>query len=149
MPRTSNAKALLESQSSDDSGIMAVVAKQMQSSWEKKRKEKETKYFAEAQAVLYQYIESHREEYLEAIAEMTTVYEKFVQDYAGVEVEIRKLLLQFSREQQKMLNLAENKSKQMVESEKVRERGQVQGMATAKKAMEDFNRFASMLNQHE
>jgi len=149
MPRASNAKALLDSQSSDDAGIMAVVAKQMQSSWEKKRKEKEAKYFTEAQAVLSQYIESHREEYLEAIAEMTNVYEQFVQDYAGVEDEIRKLLLQLSREQQKMLNLAENKSRQMVESEKVRERGQVQGMATAKKAMEDFNRFASMLHPHE
>ena len=78
-----------------------------------------------------------------------------MQEYAVVEDEIRKLLLQLLREQQKICvcvlhyslsdrrrddcirqDLAEAKHKKMVESEKARERGHVQGMAVAKKAME-------------
>ncbi|EPS97308.1 hypothetical protein FOMPIDRAFT_1052520 [Fomitopsis schrenkii] len=128
---------------------MAVVAQTMQSSWEKQRKEKEIAFFKNAQNTLDECLASHREDFLGAVADMNAAYEKFVQDYAVVEDEIRKLLLQLSREQQKIRDLAEAKHKKMVESEKVRERGHVQGMAVAKKAMEDFNRLANSLHMSE
>ncbi|KAI0727782.1 hypothetical protein C8Q72DRAFT_838585, partial [Fomitopsis betulina] len=138
--------ALLDSQSSDDTDLMAVVAQKMQSSWEKQRKEKEMAYLNDAQNILDQCLESHREDFMGAVADMSTTYEKFVQDYAVVEDTIRKLLLQLSREQQKIRDLAEAKHKKMVESEKARESGHVQGLAVAKKAMEDFNRLANSLH---
>ncbi|KZT64853.1 hypothetical protein DAEQUDRAFT_759697 [Daedalea quercina L-15889] len=149
MPRADKTKVLLESQGSDDAGIMAVVAKQMQTSWEKKRKDKETKYFTDAQTVLHQCVTEHKEGFLEAVADLNSAYEKFVQDYAGVEDEIRKLLIQLSLEQQKLVTLAGKKHEQMAESEKIREREQVRGMAVAKKATEDFHRLTTTLHDHE
>ncbi|KAI0727790.1 hypothetical protein C8Q72DRAFT_838640 [Fomitopsis betulina] len=151
MPRVNKSKALLDSQSSDDTEYMPAT------SWEKQRKEKEMAYLNDAQNILDQCLESHREDILGAIADMNTTYEKFVQDYAVVEDKIRKLLLQLSRaaEDPRMyfpmlasqLDLAEAKHKKMVE--KLRERGHVQGMAVAKKAMEDFNRLANSLHMSE
>ncbi|PCH43038.1 hypothetical protein WOLCODRAFT_153090 [Wolfiporia cocos MD-104 SS10] len=131
---------------------MAAVAQQMQSTWEKKRKEKETKYFQEMKASLDHCVSSDRiltrtTEFREAGDEMNALYEKFVMDCATVEDEIRKLWEQLLSEQRKLLTLAEQKHKRVMESENERERGQVQGMAIAKRAIEDFNKLVTSLRE--
>ncbi|KAH9948470.1 hypothetical protein B0H21DRAFT_235023 [Amylocystis lapponica] len=141
MPAKRSDKSQLSQHSSgsDDAGIMAVVAQQMQSSWEKSRKEKEAKFFQEAKAGLNHWTIATSDEYSRAIAEMNGIYEKFVSDYAAVEDDIRKIWVQLLKEQQTLLVLAEKKHKHMIESDKEREKGQVQGMAIAKKAMEGLD----------
>ncbi|KAF9813291.1 hypothetical protein IEO21_05675 [Rhodonia placenta] len=128
---------------------MTVVAQQMQNSWEKKRKDKEAKYFQEAQALLTKCIAQRTEEFTEAAEELDDKYEKFVLEYASVEDEIRNLWTQLLKEQQKLLLLAEQKHQGVRECEKERERGQVQGMAIAKKAMEDCSRLVTTLRHPE
>ncbi|OBZ74415.1 hypothetical protein A0H81_05376 [Grifola frondosa] len=114
--------------SSDDStGIMAAVAQQMQSSWEKKRREKEAKFLQISKVELEKCITAKRDEYTNAVADMERIYEKFVLEYAQVEDDIRKIWIQLLKEQQKLLALAEHKHKQMLASEKEREKGQVKG----------------------
>ncbi|KAI0920437.1 hypothetical protein AcV5_010168 [Taiwanofungus camphoratus] len=136
-----------QSMSSDDAGVMAAVAQQMQTSWEKKRKEKENTFFQEAKVELSKCVSTRTDKFAEAIEEMNGVYEKFVLDYASVEDNIRKLWAQLLEEQEKLLNLSEQKHRRLIETEKEREKGQVQGMAMAKKAMEDFNQLINLLNE--
>jgi len=131
--------------SSDDAGLMAVVAQEMQSSWEKKRKEKEGRFLQQAKSELDACISSTTAEFADAVTEIDGIYEKFVFDYAAVEDEIRQIWVQLLAEQQKLLRLAEQKYKSTAEHENEREKGQVQGMAIAKRAMEDFNRLIQSL----
>ncbi|KAI0742731.1 hypothetical protein C8Q80DRAFT_1190498 [Daedaleopsis nitida] len=124
-------------------GLLATVATQMQSSWEKKRKERESKYLHNAKEELEKCIFGRSEEYTDAITELNSAYEKFVFEYAQVEDDIRKLWMQLLQEQQKLLALSERKSKAARENDEERERGQVKGMAVAKKAVEDFGHLIS------
>ncbi|KZT05206.1 uncharacterized protein LAESUDRAFT_233519 [Laetiporus sulphureus 93-53] len=150
MPGRSSRNTLSQqSLSSDDANIVAAVAQQMHTSWEKKKKEKENKFARDAKSSLDRCVSNRATEYAEAMAEFNEVYEKFIMDYAAVEDEIRNLWVHLLREQQKLLVLAEQKHKRVVESEKVRERGQVQGMAMAKKAMEDYIQLANSLRNVE
>ena len=106
-------------------------------SWEKQRKEKEARYFKDAQSILDECVSrlragldpplnschssphagrsswalfmicklvfvNHRIPDDTQYSGRNTAYENFVQEYAVVEDEIRKLLLQLSREQQKI-----------------------------------------------
>ncbi|KAI0759112.1 hypothetical protein C8Q74DRAFT_1301937 [Fomes fomentarius] len=140
-------RSRMDKQLSDDAGIMAAVAAQMQSSWEKKRKDKETRYLQNAKEELDKCISGRLEEYITAIVELNGVYENFVIQYAQVEDQIRKLWLQLLQEQQKLLSLAEKKQESAVVNDKDREKGQVKGMAIAKKAVEDFGVLISSLER--
>ncbi|RDX44100.1 hypothetical protein OH76DRAFT_1409469 [Lentinus brumalis] len=147
MPQSRADKLSQQYLSSDDTGFMAAVAAQMQSSWEKKRKEKETKYLQMAKADLNACIGGRLEEYSAAMTDLNSTYEKFVLDYAQVEDQIRKLWLQLLQEQQKLLALSDKKHKAAGETDKEREKGQVKGMAIAKKAVEDFGYLISSLER--
>jgi len=124
---------------------MMVVAQQMQTSWEKKRREKETKFLQVAKAELDKCISARSTEFAKAVAEI--IYQKFVTDYAVAEDEIRKIWLETLAEQQTLPTTAEKKHKAYIESDKQRERGQVQAMAVVKKAVEDAHRLISSLEQ--
>ncbi|KAI0717719.1 hypothetical protein C8T65DRAFT_640555 [Cerioporus squamosus] len=147
MPQSRAEKMSQQYLSSDDTGFMAAVAAQMQSSWEKKRKEKETKYMQTAKADLNACITGRVEEYSGAMVDLNSTYEKFVLDYAQVEDRIRKLWLQLLQEQQKLLALSDKKHKAAVETDTEREKGQVKGMAIAKKAVEDFGSHIASLER--
>ncbi|RPD77064.1 hypothetical protein L226DRAFT_569275 [Lentinus tigrinus ALCF2SS1-7] len=136
MPQSRADKMSQQFLGSDDTGFMAAVAAQMQSSWDKKRKEKEAKYLQTSKAELNACITSRLEEYTAAMMDLNSAYDKFVLDYAQVDDQIRKLWLQLLQEQQKLLALSEKKHKTAVETDKEREKGQVKGMAIAKKAVE-------------
>ncbi|KAI0370845.1 hypothetical protein BV20DRAFT_965894 [Pilatotrama ljubarskyi] len=126
---------------------MAAVAAQMQTSWEKKRKEKETKFLQEARAELDKCITTRLEEYNAAIADINATHEKFVLEYAQVEDHIRKMWLQLQQEQSRTLILSEKKYKEMADNDRDREKGQVKGMAIAKKAVEDFGKLTCSLEE--
>ncbi|KAI0656318.1 hypothetical protein C8Q70DRAFT_347109 [Cubamyces menziesii] len=147
MPGKKADKASQQSHSSDDAGIMAVVAAQMQTSWEKKRKEKETKFLQSAKSDLDKCIASRLEEYNTAVAEINAAYDKFVLEYAQMDDHIRRLWLQLQQEQQKLLALSEKKNKTMSDNDRDRETGQVKGMAIAKKAVEDFGKLVASLEE--
>ncbi|EMD35078.1 hypothetical protein CERSUDRAFT_96991 [Gelatoporia subvermispora B] len=125
------------------------VAQQMQASWEKKRKDREAKFLQAAKAEIDKCSSSRVDEFANAIAEMNNVYEKFVTDYTAVEDEIRKIWVEILGEQQALPTLAEKKHNTYIEHDKQRERGQVQGMAIAKKALEDYSRLISSLEPSE
>ncbi|CCM02115.1 uncharacterized protein FIBRA_04192 [Fibroporia radiculosa] len=117
--------------------------------WEKKRKEKEAKFFQEADIGLNKCISTRVDEFTNAVNEMNGVYEKFILDYAGIEDEIRKIWTELLREQQRLRVLSEQKLNRVSAGEQERERGQVQGMAIAKKAMEDYTRLVTALRPSE
>ncbi|KAH9856429.1 hypothetical protein C2E23DRAFT_517320 [Lenzites betulinus] len=144
MPKRTE-KASPQSVASDDAGIMAAVAAQMQTSWEKKRKDKESKFLQGARHDLDKCIAGRLEEYSAAVADMNAVYEKFVLQYAQVDDHIRKLWLQLQHEQQQLRALSEKKNASMVANDREREKGQVKGMAIAKKAVEDFGKLIATL----
>ncbi|KAI0632886.1 hypothetical protein C8Q77DRAFT_1120311 [Trametes polyzona] len=147
MPANRANKASPQSVGSDDTGIMAAVAAQMQSSWEKKRKEKESKFLQSAKAELKECIAGRTEAYNAAIADLNGAYERFVIEYAQVDDEIRKLWTRLQQEQQKILSLSEQKHRGMLERDRERENGQVKGMAITKKAVEDFGRLIGSLEE--
>ncbi|KAI0668840.1 hypothetical protein C8Q78DRAFT_1043269 [Trametes maxima] len=126
---------------------MTAVAAQMQNSWEKKRKEKETKYLLSAKAELDKCISGRLEEFSRAIADLNTAYERFVFEYAQTDDNIRKLWLQLQHEQNKLLMLSEKKHKTMLDNDREREKGQIRGMAVAKKAVEDFGSLIYSLEE--
>ncbi|CDO75462.1 hypothetical protein BN946_scf184823.g16 [Trametes cinnabarina] len=126
---------------------MAAVAAQMQSSWEKKRKEKEAKFLQSSKAELDKCVAARLEEFGVAVAQMNGAYDKFVEEYARVDDQIRKLWLQLQHEQQKLSTLSERKHKAMVDNDRERERGQVKGMAITKKAVEDFGKLIASLEE--
>ncbi|KAI8972545.1 hypothetical protein BD414DRAFT_510325 [Trametes punicea] len=105
-------------------------------SWEKKRKEKETKFLETAKADLEKCIATRVEEYSAAVADLNAAYYKFVLDYAQTDDRIRKLWLQLQHGQQSLATLSQKKHGAMIEVDKEREKGQVKGMAIAKKAVE-------------
>ncbi|KAM5530840.1 hypothetical protein V8D89_015484 [Ganoderma adspersum] len=121
---------------SDETGLMAAVATQMQTSWEKKRKEKETKFIHNAKQDLDKCLSDRIEEYVAATTELNSAYEKFVLDYAQVEDQIRKLWLQLTHDQQKLLDVSKKRQKETQHNDSEREKGQVKGLAIAKKAVE-------------
>ncbi|KAI0776800.1 hypothetical protein BD413DRAFT_229703 [Trametes elegans] len=147
MPVNRGEKLSPQSIGSDDAGIMAAVAAQMQSSWEKKRKEKEAKFMHNAKAEIDKCISSRLEEYSVAIADLNTAYDKFVFEYAQVDDRIRKLWLDLQQEQQYLLIMSEKKHKAMLDQDREREKGQVKGMAMAKKAVGDFGNLISSLEE--
>ncbi|KAH9893949.1 hypothetical protein C8Q73DRAFT_693890 [Cubamyces lactineus] len=147
MPGNKGDKASQQSHSSDDAGIMAVVAAQMQTSWEKKRKEKETRFLQTAKSDLDKCIASRLEEFNTAVAEINAAYDKFVFEYAQVDDHIRRLWLQLQQEQQKILTLSERKNKTVSDNDREREAGQVKGMAIAKKAVEDFGKLVASIEE--
>ncbi|KAJ8482558.1 hypothetical protein ONZ51_g5284 [Trametes cubensis] len=133
--------------SSPIAATMQVVAAQMQTSWEKKRKEKKTKFLQSAKSDLDKCIASRLEEYNTAVAEINAAYDKFVLEYAQMDDHIRRLWLQLQQEQQKLLALSEKKNKTMSDNDRERETGQVKGMAIAKKAVEDFGKLVASLEE--
>ncbi|KAI0651274.1 hypothetical protein C8Q79DRAFT_932478 [Trametes meyenii] len=147
MPSNKTDKLPQQSLASDDAGIMTAVAAQMQNSWEKKRREKETRFLHGAKADLDKCIAGRLEEFSTAIADLNTAYEKFVFEYAQADDNIRKLWLQLQHEQNKLLILSEKKHKTILENDGEREKGQVKGMAIAKKAVEDFGNLISSLEE--
>ncbi|TBU59875.1 hypothetical protein BD310DRAFT_923900 [Dichomitus squalens] len=134
-----------EPHNADDTGFMAAVAAQMQSSWEKKRREKESKFVRHAKEELDKCLLARIEEYTAAVTEINGAYDKFVFEYAQVEDHIRKLWLELQQEQQALLVTSEKRHKLAVEREGEREKGQVKGMAMAKKAVQDFSAVISSL----
>ncbi|GBE87138.1 hypothetical protein SCP_1003850 [Sparassis crispa] len=151
MPQRSAKESKLSQQSvsSDDAGLMAVVAQEMQTSWEKKRKEKEGRFLQLAKNELESRISATTDELASTVAEINGIYEKFVLEYASIDDDIRRIWVELLREQQRLLVLAQQKHKFMAERDKEREKGQVQGMAIAKRAMEDFNRLISSLQSEK
>ncbi|KAI0830188.1 hypothetical protein BC628DRAFT_984602 [Trametes gibbosa] len=147
MPKKTLDKTSPQSVGSDDAGIMAAVAAQMQTSWEKKRKEKESKFLQSARNDLDKCITGRLEEYRAAVTDMNAVYETFVLQYAQVDDHIRKLWLQLQHEHQTIQALAEKKNTAMVSNDLEREKGQVKGMAIAKKAVEDFGKLVGTLEE--
>ncbi|KAI1790598.1 hypothetical protein LXA43DRAFT_486213 [Ganoderma leucocontextum] len=131
----------------DDTGLMAAVATQMQTSWEKKRKEKETRFIHNAREDIDKCLADRNEEYAAATTELNRAYEKFVFDYAQVEDQIRKLWLQLVHDQEKLLDISNKRQKANETNDSEREKGQVKGMAIAKKAVEDFSVVISSLEQ--
>ncbi|OSD03657.1 hypothetical protein PYCCODRAFT_1434045 [Trametes coccinea BRFM310] len=136
-----------QSLGSDDVGIMAAVAAQMQSSWEKKRKEKEAKFLQMAKADLDKCVTARLDEFNVAVAQLNGAYDKFVMEYAKADDKIRKLWLQLQHEQEKLLMFSEKKHKAMSDNDRERERGQVKGMAVTKKAVEDFGKLITSLEE--
>ncbi|OCH91325.1 hypothetical protein OBBRIDRAFT_792374 [Obba rivulosa] len=147
MPSKSVTQLSQQLASSDDGAMMLAVAQQMQTSWEKKKREKEARFLQTTKAELDKCISGRIDEFANAVAEMNSIYEKFVTDYAAVEDEIRKIWVQILGEQQTIPTIADKKQTANIESDKQREREQVQGMAIAKKAMEDYNRLICSLEQ--
>ncbi|KAI0351600.1 hypothetical protein OH77DRAFT_1429422 [Trametes cingulata] len=147
MPSRRDDKLSQQSHSSDDAGIMAAVAAQMQTSWEKKRKEKETRFLKDAREEVDKCITVRLEEYSAAVADINAAYDRFVLEYAHVEDHIHKLWLQLQQEQNKLLMLSEKKHKTIVANDREREKGQVKGMAVAKKAVEDFGKLTASLEE--
>ncbi|PIL25918.1 hypothetical protein GSI_11671 [Ganoderma sinense ZZ0214-1] len=121
---------------------MTAVATQMQTSWEKKRREKEARFIHNAKQDLDKCLSERIEEYAAATAELNSAYEKFVLDYAQAEDRIRKLWLQLAHDQQKLLarivDISKKRQKANEINDSEREKGQVKGLAIAKKAVEDI-----------
>ncbi|KAL1938933.1 hypothetical protein VTO73DRAFT_11086 [Trametes versicolor] len=145
MPSNKADKTSPQSIGSDDAGIMAAVAAQMQTSWEKKRKDKESKFLQSAKPAYFVQTTGRLEEYNAAVGDLNNAYERFVLEYAQVDDQIRKLWLQLQQEQHKLLLLSERKHKSMSDNDREREKGQVKGMAITKKAVEDFGKLITSL----
>ncbi|KAJ3525303.1 hypothetical protein NM688_g8422 [Phlebia brevispora] len=135
MSRKNDAKPSL-SQSSDDTGFMAAMAQQVQSTWQKKKKENEEKFLQTAKKELEKCGASRAEEFTEVLEEMQAIYEQFAMDYAKAEDSIRAKWQQLLDVQEKCLQYSKNKHTMVVEADKAREKGQVKGMAISKKAVE-------------
>lgn len=140
-----SAKLPQPSQDSDDNGIMELVAKQMQSSWEKKKKEKEQKFLELAQAELLRSGAMRADEFADAAQKMDSIYEQFVMEYAGVCDDIRRILTAMHDEQKKFLTIVQQQKYALAQSDKEREMGQVRGLAIAKKALTDYGRLIETL----
>ncbi|KAF7795196.1 hypothetical protein EIP86_006345 [Pleurotus ostreatoroseus] len=101
---------------------------------QKKRKEGEEKFLLGARRELERCGAEHAEAFGDVVEEMQAVYDQFTLDYARAEDAIRAKWAQLLAVQTKCL-----------EADKAREKGQVRGMAAAKKAVEDFGTLVSSL----
>ncbi|TCD60200.1 hypothetical protein EIP91_010550 [Steccherinum ochraceum] len=135
MPRTN--KLPVQSQDSDDAGMMELVAQKMQTSWEKKRKDQEQKFLQGAKTELAVCGNGHAEEFASAIKQMDSIYEQFLMDYATICDDIRRILTGIAEEQKKFMTVMTRQQKSVIESDKEREASQINGLAMAKKAIAD------------
>ncbi|CAL1702976.1 unnamed protein product [Somion occarium] len=138
-------KSSQQSTSSDDNGIMAAVTQQMQATWEKKRKENEAKFLTLAKAELDRSDEK-ADEFIEVTEKMDSIYARFLMDYASISDDIRRIMVALLDEHSSLLELARRKRKTIDEANRQREKGQVQGLAMTKKAVEDCNRLICSLD---
>ncbi|EPQ55784.1 hypothetical protein GLOTRDRAFT_138576 [Gloeophyllum trabeum ATCC 11539] len=135
-----------QSGSSDDHGnMLAVVAQQMQVSWEKKKKDKEAKFLQVAKREVDKIVTQHADRFSNAVEEINTVYEQFVAEYAAAEDEIRALWTAIAKEQQAFIELAMEKKESGLHREKEREESQLDGMASCKRACEDLGSLITSL----
>ncbi|KAI0087617.1 hypothetical protein BDY19DRAFT_239358 [Irpex rosettiformis] len=134
------------SEGSDDSGLMLAVAKQVQSTLEKKRKDNEVKFLGSAKAELAKSASAEVEEFEDALEDMKKIFDDFVMQHAAAEDEIRVLWEQLLKAHQKFSTFSEKKHASVIKNEKEREKGQVLGMATSKKAVEDCHKLIMSLS---
>lgn len=121
--------------------MMAAIAQQMQVSMEKKKKEKEAKFFQAAKTELNQMVDDRAAEFVECVAEIDGIYSDFQVAYATTEDDIRRLWIQILEEQKKLQALAVAKRKSNVEREMRREQGHTKALTHARKACEDMERL--------
>ncbi|KAI0341263.1 hypothetical protein BDW22DRAFT_342948 [Trametopsis cervina] len=147
MPRAKAPEPALSQHSdgSEDSGLMAAVAKQVQSTLEKKKRDNETRFLAGAKAELLKSASAEVSDFEDAINEMKAHFDTFIMQYAAAEDNIRSLWEELLVAHQEYVAGIEQQHAVVVESEVAREKGQVKGMAVSKKAVEDFETLISSL----
>ncbi|KIP11574.1 hypothetical protein PHLGIDRAFT_456401 [Phlebiopsis gigantea 11061_1 CR5-6] len=92
MPRETK-KKISDTQQSDgsDDNFAATIAQQVQSSWEKKKRESEARFLSTAKAELDRGGRERSREFVKEVDEMQAIMERFVSDYAAIEDKIRAL----------------------------------------------------------
>ncbi|KAI0078444.1 hypothetical protein K474DRAFT_1706496 [Panus rudis PR-1116 ss-1] len=124
---------------------MSTVAQQMQTTWEKKKRENETKFIEIAKTDLRYSGSASAKVFASEVQRMNAIYDDFLLEYAGICDEIRKTMVAISDENQAFLCMLQEKINKIAESDKEREKGQIQSMAMAKKAVEDATRLIESL----
>lgn len=137
MPREAK-KKLNEKQHSEgsDDNFAATMAQQVQSSWEKKKRENEARFLATAQKELDACGKQKATLFVREAEEMQAILDRFASDYAAVEDKIRGLWQELLVSQSRALESDKKRYAEAIEWDKDREKGQVRGMAISKKAVE-------------
>ncbi|KAL5478690.1 hypothetical protein ACEPAI_1967 [Sanghuangporus weigelae] len=136
------------SQSSSDDGIMANIAQQMQTSMEKKKKEREVRFLQAAQSEFSRILSEKAHELQDGVAEIDKIYVGFQDAYVANEDNIRRLWTAIFEEQLKLHDLVDEKHGSTIEGEKRREKDHIQSLTHCRKACEESQRLIDLLEQN-
>ncbi|GJE99373.1 tuberous sclerosis 2 protein-like protein [Phanerochaete sordida] len=150
MPRETK-KKVKETQGSEgsDEGFAVTVAQQVQTSWEKKKRENEAKFLAAARAELDACGKEKTACFVKEANDMQVILDRFVSDYAAVEDRIRNLWQELLVAHAASLETSKKHHAAAVDMDQTREKGQVRGMAISKKAVEDCGKLIFSLSESE
>ncbi|KAK7680862.1 hypothetical protein QCA50_016172 [Cerrena zonata] len=126
--------------------IMSMVTHQLQSNWEKKRKDHEAKFLDVSKAELSQVAADRVEDFTDITSQMDSIYAQFLLEYATVCDDIRRAMVSLLEDQQQLIELVRKKSNGIQEADREREKDHVQGMAVVKKAVQDSNQLLRSLD---
>ncbi|KAL5524929.1 hypothetical protein ACEPAF_8798 [Sanghuangporus sanghuang] len=124
------------SQSSSDDGMMATIAQKMQTSMEKRKKEREVRFLQAAQLEFSRILSEKAHELQDGVAEIDKIYSSFQDAYVANEDNIRRLWTAILEEQLKLHDLVDEKHRSTIEDEKCREKDHIQALAHCRKACE-------------
>jgi len=143
MSRATNTEQL---EGNDDTGLMAAVAKQVQNTLQKKKKDGEAQFLASVKIELSQCAAVEVKEFEEVLNETNTIFDAFLRSYAASEDTLRALWNRLLTAHRAFQTKSDTLHATVREADKTREKGMVQGMAASKRAVEDAIRVVESLS---
>ncbi|KAL1661403.1 hypothetical protein GGF50DRAFT_129525 [Schizophyllum commune] len=133
-----------QSSASSDDAFQTAVAEQIMAAQDKKKKEKERRFLTNAGRRIDGETEAAAESFRTSLEEVQTAFSTFVQEYAQVEDEIRRLWTEVGKIG--VGSLAHTRQTVNIEADRARKDAQVAGLAAMAGAGADMDALISLMD---